>query len=473
MKSLILKNVFQFTLTNGIILLSTLLTAFIIPSFFSLENYGYYKLFTLFISFYGIFHFGFIDGIYLKYAGLNYPELNKDLFRRFTFFLFISQTFMALLLMIVTLTIFQNGQILFYIFISIDLVLTNLIFYFQYVSQMTKKFSVNITASSIQAALNLILVSFLFIFKQDNYLFFISFILVINIITIIYYLISFKEISFFKVSISQLLDIEIILHIKEIIKIGIPFLLSNLFTVLIFNFSRLFISFIYNIEKFALFSFSFTIITFLQYVLSSVSSVIFPYLKNLNFDLLKSNYSKIVSIIQFLSSYLLLLFFPISFLVNLLLPKLFDSIALLAALFPSLILISLIQFVKINYYKVSLEFKQYIFTAIITFIFGSFLHFIVFIVSDDIINQAYTSIIVYLFMHIISEILLSKKFKQTFIKNLMHVFIIITLFYLNSFQTNFVFSTLLYFLQISLVNFIFYRKNISSMFKSLGLLFKV
>jgi O-antigen/teichoic acid export membrane protein len=303
----------EFTLTNGIILLSTLLTAFIIPSFFSLENYGYYKLFTLFISFYGIFHFGFIDGIYLKYAGLNYSELNKDLFRTFSFFLFISQTFMALLLMIVTLTIFQNGQILFYIFISIDLVLTNLIFYFQYVSQMTKKFSVNITASSIQAALNLILVSFLFIFKQDNYLFFISFILVINIITIIYYLISFKEISFFNFSISQLLDIEIILHIKEIIKIGIPFLLSNLFTVLIFNFSRLFISFIYNNEKFALFSFSFTIITFIQYVLLSVNSVIFPYLKNLNFDLLKSNYSKIVSIIQFLSSYLLLLFFRFLF----------------------------------------------------------------------------------------------------------------------------------------------------------------
>jgi O-antigen/teichoic acid export membrane protein len=178
---------------------------------------------------------------------------------------------------------------------------------------MTKKFSVNITASSIQAALNLILVSFLLIFKQDNYLFFISFILVINIITIIYYLISFKEISFFKLSISQLLDIEIILHIKEIIKIGIPFLLSNLFTVLIFNFSRLFISCTYNIEKFALFSFSFTIITFLQYVLLSVSSVIFPYLKNLNFDLLKSNYSKIVSINQVLSSYLLLLFFPIYF----------------------------------------------------------------------------------------------------------------------------------------------------------------
>src|SRR5690606_33925864 len=42
-----------------------------------LDQYGYLKVFTLYLSYIGILHFGFIDGIYIKYGGKQEHEIDK------------------------------------------------------------------------------------------------------------------------------------------------------------------------------------------------------------------------------------------------------------------------------------------------------------------------------------------------------------------------------------------------------------
>ena len=58
--------------SNIIKLISSILIAFVIPNLLGLTNYGYYKVFVLYLTYIGLFHFGFIDGIYLKFGGLSY-----------------------------------------------------------------------------------------------------------------------------------------------------------------------------------------------------------------------------------------------------------------------------------------------------------------------------------------------------------------------------------------------------------------
>lgn len=45
-----------------------------------MEEYGYCQLHLFYSSYVGFLHFGWNDGIYLRYGGKNYIELDKKLF---------------------------------------------------------------------------------------------------------------------------------------------------------------------------------------------------------------------------------------------------------------------------------------------------------------------------------------------------------------------------------------------------------
>src|SRR5690554_1344245 len=102
------KDLFLVILSNGVKLLSSLLTVFIIPLIFNQQDYGFYKLFLLYVSYVGIFHFGFNDGIYLYYAGKDYEQLDKTRFRTYTKFLTIVQSIIALI--VISLSFFLSGD---------------------------------------------------------------------------------------------------------------------------------------------------------------------------------------------------------------------------------------------------------------------------------------------------------------------------------------------------------------------------
>ena len=63
-----IQNFIVVLISNGLTILSGILVGFIIPKIMGVTDYGYYKTFTLYSSYIGLFHFGFIDGIYLYFA---------------------------------------------------------------------------------------------------------------------------------------------------------------------------------------------------------------------------------------------------------------------------------------------------------------------------------------------------------------------------------------------------------------------
>ena len=53
---------------------------------FSIEEYSIFRTFGLYISFAGMLHFGFSDGLYVKYGGLRESDINREQFKKYTFF---------------------------------------------------------------------------------------------------------------------------------------------------------------------------------------------------------------------------------------------------------------------------------------------------------------------------------------------------------------------------------------------------
>ncbi|WP_207208034.1 lipopolysaccharide biosynthesis protein [Xylanivirga thermophila] len=75
-----LKN-FSYTLSSNLIslLISTVVTL-IVPKLIGVEEYGYWQLYLFYSSYLGFLHFGWIDGIYLRYGGAEYDKLDRKLF---------------------------------------------------------------------------------------------------------------------------------------------------------------------------------------------------------------------------------------------------------------------------------------------------------------------------------------------------------------------------------------------------------
>lgn len=75
-----LKN-FSYTFSSNLITLvvSTLVTL-IVPKLIGVEDYGFWQLYMFYSTYVGFFHFGWNDGIYLRYGGEKYESLDKPKF---------------------------------------------------------------------------------------------------------------------------------------------------------------------------------------------------------------------------------------------------------------------------------------------------------------------------------------------------------------------------------------------------------
>ena len=72
---------FSYALSSNLVtMVVSALTVFIIPKFLGVSDYGYWQLFLFYSSYVPFLQFGWTDGIYLRYGGLEKRDLDKKLF---------------------------------------------------------------------------------------------------------------------------------------------------------------------------------------------------------------------------------------------------------------------------------------------------------------------------------------------------------------------------------------------------------
>ena len=66
-----LKNISYTFSANIIILLISGVLTLVVPKLLGPEEYGYWQLYVFYMSYVGLFHLGWCDGVYLRYGGRN------------------------------------------------------------------------------------------------------------------------------------------------------------------------------------------------------------------------------------------------------------------------------------------------------------------------------------------------------------------------------------------------------------------
>ena len=350
----ILKNI---SYSFSVNLLSALISAMMIlllPKVMSAEDYGAWQLYLFFLSYVGFFHFGWIDGIYLRYGGIEYNALNKRTF---------SGQFYALAIMVSTIA---SVFIVFAIFfttkeitrnalqmVSVVGVFVILTTFTNFILQFTSRIKDYARLIFYERMLFFLIIVSYVVMGRTEYegMLWVSF--STRLLALIYAGFLIKEI------IGSKLD-----HLSNVVKeaiininVGSKLMIANIAGMLLLGIIRLGISQQWDIVTFGKVSLTLNVSNFLMIFISSISIVLFPILKRTDESQLPQIYMILRNCLTVVLLGLLIIYYPIKVVMSIWLPKYADSLVYMAVLFPVCLFESKVSML-INTYLKSLRQEQ-------------------------------------------------------------------------------------------------------------------
>ena len=456
-----IKEIFKVASSNLIKLFSGILVGFVLPKLIGIEDYGYYKVFTLYSTYVGLFHFGFVDGIYLKYGGKDYNELEKEQFCLFSRTLFLIELITATILSLMS-TVFLSGEYLFiFLLLSLYLLFTNITGYYQIVSQITFRFNELSVRNIIQSALLSLQIGVLWLlhkrtgaeFTYKSYV--IVYVLIIGTLSV-WYIFTYRDITFGRANKFG----KNRYNLWKLFTSGFPLTLSNLCSSLILTLDRQFVSLLFDISTYAVYAFAYNMLSLVTTASSAISVVLYPRLKQYDKDKLISRYSQIESCIMMSMFGCLLLFYPLCFIVEWYLPKYVYSLQIFRVIFPGLAISSAITILIHNYYKILDDTFNYFIKTVIIFIVSGVANAFAFFFFKTTISISIASILTMLLWYFIAEEHLIRKYGISKNNNAVYMVVMMALFYLATQFSILLFALGIYLFGYFFISLMFYHKTI-------------
>lgn len=460
-----IRDILKVSLSNILKLLSGVLVGFLLPKIIGVTDYGYYKTFTLYAAYVGLLHFGFIDGIYLKFGGKNYEELEKESFRLYSKFLFIIEFFVVLLSSVAFL-LTLNGELRFiFLCLAVYCLITNIIGYYQVISQITSRFnelSLRNIFQSILIALSVIALWIIHVFYDEpiSYRVYTIVYLVVNLVLSIWYIFTYRGITFGK-------SAKFSVNSKQVFSffvLGLPLLVSNLCSSLILAIDRQFVNILFEVETYAVYAFAYNMLALITTALSAISTVLYPSLKKADSKSLKNNYPYLVGGILIIVFLFLIFYFPLMWFVPWFLPNYAESLPIFRVILPGLAISSAVTIVMHNYYKT--EGKELLFFAksLVVLSLSIVANLCAYYFFKTTISISIASIIVMTIWYFLVEVYFIRRYKINWIKNSLYLVFMSSSFYLITWWNNWWASMLIYLAILILASIIFYKNELQKFF---------
>ena len=460
-----LKSLAFLVASNMLTMLVGVLSGFIVPKMLSITDYGFFKIYSLYCNYLPLFHLGLSTGIYLKYGGMNYEQLNRSYFRFYFRILVLSQLFISLLFILVSCFVTNGDYAIIILSLSFTLIITNLINYFQLISQFTERYKEysfrNLINSSLTA---IVILTFFFFYKAEiYYVDYISYILttiLISAVLAFWYIFTYRDIVFGPIT--EKPDKQLIIYIY---KQGFLLLLAGLVSQIILNLDRQFVSILFSTDEYAIYAFAYSLLNFVIVFIGTISTVIYPSLKRADISVIRSSYRTSISIVSILSSISMVFYYFSSLIINVFLSKYSQSMVFLSIISPSIIFISVINIVTHNYFKALGKEKNYFLISLFV-LFISFILNVVFYTIFKTRESISIASVISLFIWYLSSNLHFKKIISFKISvNMWFILASVVSFYLiNYFINNIFLGLLIYVFVLIIIVFLFFFKDLKTFF---------
>ena len=460
-KNKFVKNVVQIITSRGIMLLSEILLGFVVPKILGVTGYGYLKLYSIYTAYAALLHFGFVDGILLKFAGLKYEDLEKKEIRTFSVFFIGLQIVVGIVLGVISICIIPEQYRFIGMMLGVNTFAINLTSYYQYVSQATQRFKELSIRNILVAASKMILVCVLVVIYSStgNYVSYKRYIILINVIEIflmLWYVVTYREITIgerYKIS-------ECKREISDCFRSGFTLTIAYQVAHLIFILDRQFVSVLYSAEVFAIYSFAYNLVAVCTKIISSLSTVLFPMLKQMKEKEALKYFSDSISMMLIVSGAVLTGYFPIKWFVNWFLPLYTDSLQYLRVIIPALMLSCCISVLMFTYYKVINKNVIYFKVSCVIFCVSMINNFIAYYIWRTPLAISWASTITMFMWFVLAERYFIKEYSVKWKTNLIYVSVIMVIFYwISSFESLWILGALIYLFAYMILTWLFYRKK--------------
>lgn len=426
--------------SNFLTLIISVIVILVVPKLIGVTEYGYWQLFMFYAAYLGLLHLGWIDGIYLRYGGTDYADLNKGLF--FTQFLMLMMLQIVFSTVLFVSSFFLKNTQYFFIqnTLAILLLVANAQSYFKFVLQLTnrlREFSkVTILANAIYVA---ILVFQLSMGYQGFHSLVWAFIFG-NFVATIYSAVILKDL--FHEGHKNLVWSwgEVWLNIS----VGIQLLISNAAGLLIVGIVRFGIQQEWGVATFGKISLTFSITNLLMVFIGAISLVLFPKLRKIDKSKISEFYFAIRDTLMPIIFTLMLLYFPLRYYLPLWLTNYKSSLIYMSVLFPMAVYQSKFDILSNTFFKVLRMEKELLIVNVLTMIIST-LSIIISAYHFHNLNMSVFSIIItMLFRDFISELYMSKKLKSKFSMEFVFENVVIIIFIIVTWFDNGIFSFISY-----------------------------
>jgi O-antigen/teichoic acid export membrane protein len=422
---LFIKN-FSYAFSSNMI--SFLINAFIlltIPKVIGVTEYGYFQYYTLLTTYLFVLHFGWIDGIYLRYGGLTYNELDSHIFSQqfWGFFIFCFAQITLYLTLLNNISLEYNKYFIFlYVILSIIFVLpkTFISIVLQATNRM-KEYSVLLIIERIFYAIILVVMlicgvtSFKILLLAD---------LAGKLFSLIYGIKCCYNIVFTY----PIYRNNSFVVIKDNISAGIFLVLSNLCSMFTTGIMQFFIENRWNIETFSKISLTFNISRMIMLIINSISVVMFPLIKNVRQEELENLYVRIRKATMIILMSILIFYYPLRSILTIWLPQFSDSFRYVALLLPMCIFESKSVMLVNTYLKV-LRKENVLFTVNLIIVIMSVLFSFIMVYIISSLELAILSITILLMIKsIFLEYFITKFMPVKITKEIIIEFLIVSIF---------------------------------------------
>lgn len=411
----ILKNI-SFTFASNLICLvvSTVVT-FVLPKSISVENYGLFQLYFFYINYTGFLHFGWADGLYLRYGGAYYESLNKRIIgSQYKIYCILEILFSILFCVCALFFSSDENKKDVFLLIGISIAFNLPKTFLQYLLQATnriKEYASLITLERIFYGLCILIVV---VAGKDSFVMAITADLIGKSIALVYGLYQCRGILATKINLSK----AVYKDIWENIKVGSKLMFANIASLLILGIIRWSIERQWDVSVFGKISLTLSISNLMMVFIRAVSMVMLPTLRRIDNEKYSSIYNDI-KVGLFVPMFgMLLIYYPLNaFLCNWL-PDYADCLKYMAILFPLCIFEGKLSILVETYLKTMRLEKKLLFSNIITMVFSFAITIVTIFYLENLSLAVFGILVIFAFRTSLGEFFLSKNLNIAFWKNI-------------------------------------------------------
>lgn len=405
-RKILFQNLSYAFLAQGMALLLQAIVSLILPSIFEVKAFSFWQLFIFFTSYGGFLHLGLNDGIYLRFGGQSYDELDHKLLgTQLKISILIQLSVGGLIILTSLFSMTDNNRIFVLIMALLYSVISNISMFLGLVFQATNQIKTFSKSKAIYTTFLILTISMTLIFRISSFYLLICLYILARLLMLTYLACKGKELIF-----TRMHRLKYIIDDMNInIRIGFNLMMAFTTGTFILGVGRLLIDTHWGIEIFGQVSFALLLTKLFLVFINQVGFVIFPVLRRAKESEQRTFYLKARQFLALVLPLGLLSYLPLQLFIQTWMPAYEASLKFTIFFLPLCLFEGKMQMLSNTYFKILRKEKVLLKINIICVILSGMLSLIGIYVFNCIIVVVILMTFSLVVRYVLSEIYFSKQ----------------------------------------------------------------